>query len=84
MGSEPAAGWLKRKTASANVPSVIQLAPPLRCRLSRAPDRPPYGIRFMGKELDGSDIDRTMRQVTRKDTLRPDGWKRHDGLTFAA
>ena len=45
---------------------------------------PPYGIRFMGKEWDGKDIEATLRRKTRKDTCRPDGWKRHDGAAFAA
>lgn len=45
---------------------------------------PPYGIRFMGKEWDGKDIKATVRRKTRKDTCRPDGWKRHDGAAFAA
>jgi DNA modification methylase len=45
---------------------------------------PPYGIRFMGKEWDGKDIEATMHRKTRKETCRPDGWKRHDGAAFAA
>src|SRR4051812_27373307 len=45
---------------------------------------PPYGIRFMGQGWDGRDIEEMMRRKTRKDTCRPDGWKRHDGAAFAA
>jgi DNA modification methylase len=45
---------------------------------------PPYGIRFMGKEWDGKDIEATMRRKIRKGTSRPDGWERHDGAAFAA
>lgn len=45
---------------------------------------PPYGIRFMGKAWDGADIEKDIQQKRRKDTVRPDGWKRNDGAAFAA
>lgn len=45
---------------------------------------PPYGIGFMGKAWDGKDIERVMATKTRKGTVRPDGWERHDGAAFAA
>jgi hypothetical protein len=45
---------------------------------------PPYGIRFMGKSWDGSDIEKMMETKKRKETIREDGYKRHDGAAFAA
>lgn len=45
---------------------------------------PPYGIRFMGKSWDGADIEKMMKTKMRKETVRPDGIKRHDGRAFAA
>ncbi len=45
---------------------------------------PPYGIRFMGKAWDGSDIENTVSVKMRKNTVRADSYKRHDGLAFAA
>jgi DNA modification methylase len=45
---------------------------------------PPYGIRFMGKAWDGADIEKVMETKKRKNTVRSDGFKRHDGAAFAA
>lgn len=45
---------------------------------------PPYGISFMGKAWDGKDIQALMQRKMRKETVRPDGWERHDGAAFAA
>lgn len=45
---------------------------------------PPYGISFMGKAWDGKDIEALAKRKQRKETQRPDGVKRHDGVAFAA